>query len=58
MNGGLTLQDLQKMTKKKFTFFMERLLKQKKDENAQLEKANRSYSAPSTTGRMKYLGRG
>lgn len=56
LNGGLTASEVKKLRRKDFNWFLERLRKQKENENQEIEKARGSYKAK-PTGRMKYLGR-
>lgn len=56
MKGAVTLGEIPRLRKRNFTFFLERLLEQKKAENEAMEKAKSSVpSAPA--GNMKYLGK-
>lgn len=56
MGGGITYQDILKMRKGRFSFFLERLLEQKKRENEAIEKARKGKPATTKTGKFKYLG--
>ena len=56
MNGGVSFSEVQKMRRKDFIWFLERLRKQKERENQEIEKIKTGSSA-APSGRMKYLGR-
>jgi len=56
MQGGVTWTEIRKMKRKDFFFALKRLTKQKIDETRAMEKSKSSIK-PTTTGKMKYLGK-
>lgn len=56
--GGFTMDHVDRMRKKDFLFYLNRLVEQKKSENAALEKSRKgTTTTQAPSGRMKYLGR-
>ena len=56
--GGVTLEKSEKMQRKKFIWFLNRLTKQKHDENEAIKQAQESIKTPKRPqGKMRYLGK-